>query len=74
MMTDVGKVKRDFLGNELKIGDEVVFMQLGYRSLMKGVIVGMSNRKATLTHPRTNTCSTESIQFYEQMVKVGGPR
>lgn len=63
-------MKTDYLGNELKVGDTVAFMQIGYRGLMKGIIVKMSEQKATISHEKTNTCKTQSIQFYDQMVKV----
>jgi len=45
-------------------------MQIGYRGLMKGKIAKMSRMKATLTHEMTNTCRTESVQFYDQMIKI----
>ena len=60
----------DYLGNKLHIEDTVVFMQIGYRGLMKGKIAKMSRMKATLTHEMTNTCRTESVQFYDQMIKI----
>ena len=63
-------IKTDYLGNELNIGDEVVFMQIGYRGLMTGKIVSMAEKKARIKHQRTNTYRTESIQFYTQMVKI----
>ena len=63
-------MKTDYLGNELNIGDTVVFMQIGYRGLMKGEIISMSDKKAKIKHPPTNTCRTESIQFYNQMIKI----
>ena len=62
--------KVDYVGKELKIGDSVIFMQIGYRGLMKGIIKSMSNKKATISHEKTNTCRTESIQFYNQMIKM----
>lgn len=61
--------KKDYLGNILNVGDKVVFMQIGYRGLMTGIIVKMSDKKATISHARTNTCKTVSIQFYDQMIK-----
>ncbi|MDD4804499.1 MAG: hypothetical protein PHN69_04925 [Candidatus Pacebacteria bacterium] len=61
--------KKDYLGNILNVGDKVVFMQIGYRGLMTGIIVKMSDKKATISHERTNTCKTVSIQFYTQMIK-----
>ena len=62
--------KFDFLGNEVNIGDEVVFMQLQYRSLMKGKIIKMTNKKVYISHEQTNTCSKESIQRYDQIIKI----
>lgn len=63
-------MKTDYLGKELNIGDTVVFMQIGYRGLMKGIIVKMNDQKAKLVHPPTNTCKKESVQFYTQMIKI----
>lgn len=63
-------MKTDFLGNELNIGDEVVFMQIGYRGLMKGFIISMSNKKAIISHEKTNVCKTEAIQFFDQIIKI----
>jgi len=48
-------IKRDYLGNELNVGDWVVFMQVGYRGLMKGTIAKMNDKKATIDHDPTNT-------------------
>ena len=62
--------KKDFLGNVLKVGDEVVFMQINYRSLMRGTIIKLSEKKATISHEETNTYKTKSIQFYNQIVKI----
>ena len=63
---------KDYLGNELRVGDTVVFAQIGYRNLMKGVVVNLSNKKAKITHERTNTGKTHSIQFHNQMIVVSG--
>ena len=64
------KTKKDYLGNILNIGDTVVFMQIGYRGLMKGEIITMADKKAKIKHEPTNTYKRESIQFYHQMIKV----
>lgn len=60
----------DYLGNELNVGDTVVFMQIGYRGLMKGEIVSLSRHKAKIKHEMTNTCRTESMQWHDQMIKI----
>lgn len=62
--------KRDFLGKRLEVGDPVVFMQIGYRGLMRGVISKLGPKKATISHEPTNTHQTRSIQFYEQIIKA----
>ena len=61
---------KDYLGNDLFVGDEVAFMQIRYRGLMKGVIKALSPKKATIVHERTNLGTTESIQFHDQIIKV----
>lgn len=60
----------DYLENELQIGDIVVFMQIGYRGLMKGKIVSLSKQKATIAHEPTNTYRRKSTQFHKQMIKI----
>lgn len=61
---------KDFLGNELVIGDEVVFVQLGYRNLFKGIIIKCTAKTILIKHKKTNTCSTETKQFPEQVIKI----
>jgi hypothetical protein len=62
--------KKDFLGQELSIGDEVVFMQIKYRSFLTGWVVSMSEKKAKISHEKTNIGSTVSLQFYDQLIKI----
>ena len=62
---------KDFLGNELKVGDTVVFMQIRYRSLVKGTVKSLSPQKALIEHrPISGSYSTQSRQFHDQMVGV----
>lgn len=63
-------VKRDFLGNELKVGDDVVFMLIGYRDLRRGTIVKMTPKKCRIKHSQTSMYHMETLQFYNQVVKV----
>ena len=64
---------KDYLCNDLFVGDEVVFMQIRYRGLMKGIIKSLSTKKAVITHERTNVGATESIQFHDQIIKIVKP-
>lgn len=63
-------MKTDFIGNELKVGDEVIFMQKSYRNLLRGTIVSMSEQKCKIQHGKTNDGGTETIQFFGQVIKV----
>ena len=36
---------KDFLGNEITIGDEVVYMEIRYRTLKRGFIASISPKK-----------------------------
>lgn len=63
-------LKTDFLGREVTVGDKVIFVQKGYRNLMVGEIIKMAEKTALIKHAKTNTCSTETRQFYCQIVKI----
>ena len=63
-------MKTDYLGNELKVGDTVVFMRIKYRGLMKGEIISLSDQKAKIKHELLNSIRTESVQFHNQMIKI----
>lgn len=61
----------DFLGNNLTVGDEVVFMQLGYRNLKKGKIKSMTERGTLIiSHERFNVGGTETKQDCSQVIKI----
>lgn len=61
---------KDFLGQELQVGDEIVFVQLGYRNLFKGKIASMTPKTLMIEHDRTNVGSTSTKQFHDQVVKI----
>lgn len=63
-------MKTDFLGNELKLNDEVVFIQLGYRNLLKGKIIKMSDQMCQIEHEKTNDGRTITKQSYKQIVVI----
>lgn len=64
---------KDFLGRDLKVGDKVVFVQLGYRNLLKGKIKSMTAKTILISHKETNACSTETKQTASQVVKIMPP-
>jgi len=61
---------QDFLGNELNVGDDVVFMRLNYRSFAKGTIRSLTPKMAHITHEYLSGSGTESKQFHDQIVKI----
>jgi len=63
---------KDYLGNKIQVGDEVVFVKLGYRTLMRGVIdrASPSGKTIWISHPMTNRCSTETKQEPSQVMLI----
>ena len=59
---------KDALGQILKVGDRVIFMQIGYRSFMDGNIKSLAPKSALIEHKPTNTYSTESRQVFDQII------
>lgn len=57
----------DCIGHELNLGDTVYFMQVGYRTFIKGKIKSMAPKSCMIEHEKTNVCSTESRQAYGQI-------
>ena len=61
----------DFVGNKLSVGDEVIYMQLGYRNLVKGVIVKLTDKMCFIKQGKRNIGSEKEIkQFHDQVIKV----
>ena len=61
---------RDFLGNEFEVGDQVVFMQLSYRNLVKGKVIKETSQMCTIQHEKLNVGGTTTRQFHNQVIKV----
>ena len=59
---------KDFFGNEINDGDEVAFMQTGYRSLMRGTVLRIANATLFIGHPATNVGKTETKQHMSQVI------
>ena len=46
-------MKTDFLGNELNLGDEIVFADPSYRNLVKGNIYSMADQSCIIVYNKT---------------------
>ena len=45
-------MKKDFLGQELKVGDRVIFMELNYRKLLIGEVIRFNgDTQVTVAYP-----------------------
>lgn len=64
----MNKKQYDFLGKELNIGDNVVFVQINYRNLLKGTIKTMAPKSVLISHGYEN--NSETRQRYEQIIKI----
>lgn len=60
----------DFLGQLIQVGSKVVFVQLGYRNLLTGVVIKITPKTLLIKHPKTNIGSTESRQCHDQVIVV----
>lgn len=58
----------DYFGNIINIGDTAAFMQTGYRQLMIGTVIRLTDRMVILSHGRTNTGKTETKQEHNQII------
>lgn len=58
----------DFFGNNIKIGDTVAFMQIGYRSLKTGIVSKLTEKMVFITHERFNVGGTETKQEHNQVI------
>ena len=61
---------QDYFGNNLYIGDKVVFMQVGYREFIRGTLISGGKVKGTIAPEDREHCRAHYIQFYKQMIKV----
>jgi hypothetical protein len=53
---------KDFLGNELAIGDEVVHTQMDGAGLNRGIIISLGPKKATIQNPVMEVSYREYIK------------
>ena len=61
---------KDYLNNNVKIGDAVVFVEIDYRGLMKGKVIRITKRKVVIAHEETNALRTQSIQLHNRVIKI----
>lgn len=63
---------KDFLGNDINVGDNIVLIMPNYRSLTKGVVKSMSAKMIVVEHdhPNISNHKTETKQFPEQVIKI----
>lgn len=68
------KQMTDFLGKELAVGDDVAFMQVRYRNLLRGKIAKISPVKATISFVtkdwKGNECVRRTFQESNQIIKI----
>lgn len=65
------KKAKDFLGNDLEIGDLVVFMEVKYRNFKKGKIISISTKMLVIDDGSSNFYPT-SKQRHNQVIKIIG--
>lgn len=62
---------KDYLGNEIRVGDEVVYIQLNYRDFKKGIITKITEKMCFIKQGKLNIGShTECRQYHNQVIKI----
>lgn len=62
--------KVDAFGNPIKIGDDVVFMRIKYRSLARGKVKSLSKKSVLIEYEENNLGKTESRQRFNQIFLI----
>jgi len=62
------KMKTDYLGKELHIGDTVIFILTGYTVFRKGIIIKMTNLKVTIQSQYLANGTT--CRLFNQVIKI----
>lgn len=57
---------KDYLGNDLQVGDEVVYVQLGYRNFQKAIISRFTDKFVFIKEGK----SREIKQAPNQLIKI----
>ena len=61
----------DFLGRELCVGDEVVFMMVSYRELIRANVTKVTAHKVALEWRRGDSDrATRTTQLHSQVVRI----
>lgn len=58
----------DFFNTEIKVGDTVAFMRVGYRGLCIGTVVKLTEQTVFINHAKDNSCRTETKQHHKQVI------
>ena len=61
---------KDFLGKELRVGDNVVFMEIKYRNFKKAVITKLTPQKAYISFENHYGWEREVLQFHNQLIRI----
>lgn len=59
----------DYFGNEIKLGDEVAFIQTGYSNFSSGIIIKITDYIVLINHDRNGVGKTKTKQYHNQVIK-----
>lgn len=64
-------IAKDFFGNEINIDDIVAFMQKGYRTLLTGKVIKITEQTVLIEHKHPQYPSGKDVttkQFHSQVI------
>ena len=62
--------KLDYLGNEIKENDVVIFMNPNYKKFMTGLVIKCSPKKATIYFKERYFGAKNTTRSYNQLIKL----
>jgi len=62
-------IAKDFFNKDLNIGDEVAFMQVGYRQLKSGFVEKITEHFVFINHKKFNVGGILTKQKHGQVIK-----
>jgi hypothetical protein len=60
----------DFLDNELKIGDRILYIDYGKISFAKGEIIALGKKKATIKPDIIEPWQKKTCRWYNLIIKI----
>jgi ribosomal protein L24 len=62
--------RKDFIGHQVCVGDNIVFIEKGYRNLKHGKVIAVNEHKATIELENRQGVHKTTQRFYSDLLKI----